>query len=166
MFDSTQSAHLSSLQVKFEVKTTDSSTYWHEIDHTKLVKNQAVILAEASLDAGGISRLLGAYGSMNHDVLAYHDASSLADWAARVKFVNAIDVNAHGVFHGHNTGDGAELVTYLDYSSNQAGNLGSGLPPFNTGKWPPHGFIHLQSCEVGANSYWIATLYPQANEYN
>lgn len=169
MFDSTDAwSHLDELEVKLEVKTTDSPTVWITAAHECFVKNKAGIYSDPSLARDGETTLVNGYASMNYDTWVRHDPWTIATYFTDILQLSAVDLNVHGNSTSHNDGNPTsyDFATVSDYSAPLSSKIGAGLPPFNTSKWPPLNFVHYNACEVGKSPSWVGVLYPGQNFYS
>lgn len=170
MFDSTRWPNMSNLTVVFEVKTTDNSN-WQSASHTKYVKNAVGLYTDPDLQHPGIGILTQEYGSINYGVTYRHDWT-IGFYFDDVLTMNALDLNVHGLRDCHYDGDeatntdaGQGRIFPNDYTTEFASKIGTGLPPFNSTKWPAINFMHLNACECGKGS-WSEALFPNKNYYS
>lgn len=170
MFDSTHFGNMSQLTAVFEVKTTDNYN-WQSASHTCVVKNSVGLYTDPDLSHPGIGILTNAYGSMNYGV-TFRDEWTIGFYFVDVRTMNALDLNVHGIRDCHYDGDegtdtdqGEGRIWPSTYPQEFVTKIGTGLPPFNSTKWPAVNFMHLNACECGQGN-WGEVLYPNKNYYS
>ncbi len=176
VFDSTLWPHLTDLEVKFEVITTDDLNTWVTVSHSCYVKNIAGLFSDPTLKFAGKDALVSGYEAMNYDTMVREDEWDYVDYFQDIQHMTAADLNVHGNTMSHKDGNTNPSITFMTFAElidtgNQSvepieQKIGSGLPPFNSTHWPPFQFVHLNSCNCGERTEWAGYLHPNKNTYS
>ena len=162
MFDSSHFTIGTPVEVTLRVFTIPSG--WSEVksDPDPIVSNKLMMFEHPDPAASPDASLV-VYGLMigkNYSLyLQNGGAWSKTQYFSALNGSNVVFYAGHGSQMSHAAGDGGQGMTPNGYLEARESQIGSGVPPFNTGA-PPVNFCHLLACNCGDTNAFTTVCYP------
>ena len=164
MFDSSHFAYGTTVEVTFRV--WGLITGMREVRSTPdpMVANKLMMFEHK--DAGFTPDAVPEVQSLMSGSLYYQIPINGGTWADSTYFAalngsNAVFYAGHGNDFEHlaSDEDPGTTMSWLDYQLKRTDQIGTGIPPFNSGA-PPVNFCHIVACNCGDTSNFIKVCYP------